>query len=195
MITEEMFHDVAQSIDCDVAAIKAVSEVESSGSGFLKSGKVRVLFEGHVFHKYTHGKYDKSHPTLSYPKWTSKYYVRGEAEYHRFSEAFRLDKTAAMFSCSWGRFQIMGFNFSLCGFKKVGDFVDFLKVDEKNHLEAFCRYVQSVYLGDELREHRWKDFARKYNGPLYEKNQYDKKLLAAYLKYSNPELLNPSVVG
>jgi hypothetical protein len=191
MISEEKFLSTADDLQCDVASIKAVAEVESSGAGFLRSGKLKILFEGQYFHKYTHGRFDALEPTLSYPKWTSKFYKGGEGEYKRFNKAFNLDKTAAMYSSSWGRFQIMGFNFSLCGFTSVDEFVDFLRAEENNHLEAFCAYIQSVYLIDELREHRWTDFARKYNGPLYWKNQYDTKLMAAYLKHFKQPDQNP----
>jgi peptidoglycan-binding domain 1 protein len=30
----------------------------------------------------------------------------------------------------------------------------------------------------------WAEFAKRYNGPAYEQNQYDKKLAAAYQKFS-----------
>jgi hypothetical protein len=183
MITEEKYRMAAALLVCDVAAIKAVGTVESSGSGFLKSGKLVIKFEGHQFHKLTKGKYDKSHPHLSYPKWTEKYSAFGEASYNRFNEAFKLDPKAAMLATSFGRFQIMGFNHSSCGFKSVGEFVDFLKVDEGNHLIAFAMYVKSVRLDDELRAKNWDAFAKAYNGPLYQKNDYAGKLGRAYAQF------------
>jgi len=60
----------AKWLGCSLAAVQAVTEVESSGSGFLGNGKVKLLFEGHVFWKYTKGRFEHSHPTLCYRKWT-----------------------------------------------------------------------------------------------------------------------------
>ena len=37
-------------------------------------------------------------------------------------------------------------------------------------------------LADELREKRWADFARKYNGVNYAINKYDTKLAAEFVK-------------
>ena len=71
------FVRAAARLGCSVPAVKAVVEVESAGSGFLSSGKVKVLFEGHTFYRYTKGKSAKSHPTLCYPTWTKAYYARG----------------------------------------------------------------------------------------------------------------------
>jgi hypothetical protein len=38
-----------------------------------------------------------------------------------------------------------------------------------------------------LREKRWADFARGYNGERFAENQYDVKLKAAYDKYCKQE--------
>lgn len=42
-LTAEDLARAARALDCEVALIKAVSEVESSGSGFLPSGKPKIL--------------------------------------------------------------------------------------------------------------------------------------------------------
>src|SRR3546814_12972751 len=65
-----------RSLEVQLAALLAVAEVESSGSGFLKppSVKPKVLFEGHAFHRLTGGRFDESHPRLSYPRWDRKKY-------------------------------------------------------------------------------------------------------------------------
>ena len=78
----------------------------------------------------------------------------------------------------------MGFNFPLCGFKTVKEFWAALGRSEAEQLNAFCCYVTHVNLDDALREHRWEEFARRYNGPEYKKNQYDTKLAKAHAKYS-----------
>jgi hypothetical protein len=178
------FETAAHILDCDVAAIKAVAEVESRGDGFLEDGRAKILFEGHIFYKYTKGAYVDSHPTICYHPWTKKFYVGGAGEYDRLVEAERLNKNAARMSISCGKFQIMGFNFPICGFASVDEFYDAMQADEKSHLDAFCKYLKHNGLDNALREHKWKDFAKGYNGSEYWKNNYDKKLEQAYDKYS-----------
>lgn len=188
-LTEGDFKEAARGLRCDIAAIKAVAEVESSGDGFLSDGRIKVLFEGHIFYRFTKGAYAKTHPTLCYPKWTTACYskgktsdIRGAGELARLAEAMKLDRTAALMSASYGKFQIMGFNFPHCGFRTVEDLYQAMQESEGEQLKAFCNYVKDIGLDDELREHRWSDLARRYNGPLYQKNKYDVKLAAAYVK-------------
>lgn len=183
-LVENDFETAAFLLQCDVAAIKAVAEVESAGSGMLPDGRAKILFEGHIFYSRTKGAYAAKHPTICYKTWTTKFYKGGAAEYARLAEAENLDWAAARMSASYGKFQIMGFNFALCGYNSVDDFYEAMQTDEFTQLQAFCEYVKHVGLADELREQRWTDFAKKYNGPEYWKNSYDKKLKAAYAKYS-----------
>jgi hypothetical protein len=175
--------EAAFQLGCDPEAVKAVCAVEAPRGGFDANGRPVILFEGHIFHRYTKGKFDLSHPMLSHAKWTrANYGSSQDAEHARLAAATALDREAALMSASWGRFQIMGFNYTQCGFARLQDFINAMFASEKAQLDAFVEYLGNTYLDDELREHRWADFARKYNGPLYWKNQYDKKLEAAYVK-------------
>lgn len=179
-LTESDFKEAAQFLNCDVAAIKAVTKIESNGDSTDSQGRIKILFEGHIFYSLTKGKYGIT--DISYPKWTKKYYSL--PQYGRFNRAFSLDKNAAMQSCSWGLFQIMGFNYDKCGFRDVGSFVDFMKESERNQLLCFCRFVKSRGLDDEIRNLQWAKFAYGYNGPGYKSNRYDTKLAYWYKFYS-----------
>ena len=183
-LTDNDFEVAAFQLECEVAAIKAVAEVETAGNGFLDDGRAKILFEGHIFHKYTKGAYAATHPTICYPSWTSKFYKGGAAEYARLSEAEALNRTAARMSASYGRFQIMGFNFPICGFANVDDFYNAMQESEGAQLQAFCEYIRHNNLDSALRNHDWARLAKGYNGPEYWKNNYDKKLAAAYAKYA-----------
>ena len=174
----------AKQLRCDRAALEAVAEVEAAGSGFLPDGRVKVLFEGHWFHRYTAGRFDASYPALSFAKWTRAHYADGAGEWQRLSCAMKLDRRAALLSASYGRFQVMGFNFAICGYRTVEGFYAAMRRSEGAHLDAFCAYVERNGLADELREHRWADFARRYNGPEYRRNDYDGRLARAYAKHS-----------
>jgi hypothetical protein len=190
-LTNADYEAAAKLLKCDVAAIKAVAEVESSGNGFLTDGRVKILFEGHQFYKYTKGAYALSHPTICYKKWTTKFYtrgpnadVRGAGELARLAEAMVLNKNAALLSASYGKFQIMGFNFAVSGFVTVEDFYNAMQVSEAEHLMAFCNYIKGNSIDDELRSHNWAGLAYRYNGPDFKKNSYDTKLANAYKKYA-----------
>jgi hypothetical protein len=98
-------------------------------------------------------------------------------------EAVALNRSAALQSASWGKFQIMGYNYPVCGFAKLQDFIDAMYRDEGAHLDAFIEFVKHEGLTLPLREHRWADFARRYNGSGYAENQYDTKLAAAWVKH------------
>lgn len=184
-LEERDFVAAAFTLECEVAAVKSVCEVEAPHGGFV-DGQPVTLFEGHIFHKYTKGRFDAQAPTLSYPTWTTEFYGHDQrAEKLRLMKAGLLDGAAALMSTSWGRFQIMGFNFALCGFMDVQSFVKAMKESEKAQLDAFVQYILHTRLNDELQDRRWDDFARCYNGPQYMKNRYAEKLAAAYTKWSN----------
>lgn len=182
-LTREDFEDDAAKIGCEVEAIMAVAAVESRGGGFDPEGFPKTLFEGHWFHKLTKGKFSESHPTLSYPTWTRKFYGKTwQEEKVRLQQAIALDRNAALMSASWGMFQIMGLNHAKCGYKTVQQFVNAMCKDENSQLEAFTQFVINSGLSDELQEKRWADFARLYNGPSYAVNKYDVKMAQAYEK-------------
>ena len=186
-ITEAQYAAVASALGVDVAAIKAVAEVEASGDGLLASGKPKVLFEAHVFHRLTDGRYDSTQPKLSSPHWNrSLYGAGGEHQWDRLDQARALDENAALQSASWGRFQIMGFNSQKAGFDSLSSFVTAMKSGEGEHLRAFANFIQSdSTMLTALRNHDWANFALRYNGEGYAANQYDTKMAEAYARYAH----------
>ena len=184
-LTEKDFADAAAIIGCEEAVVKAVAEVESGRrGGFCPDDFPVTLFEGHVFHRYTDGLYSEKNPDISHQKWTTEFYGKTwYEERNRLDRAIRLDRTAALMSASWGRFQIMGFNFPACGCTSVQQFVNYNCESEREQGRLFVEYIFHVCLDDELRDKRWHDFARKYNGPMYQKNRYAEKLETAYNKF------------
>jgi hypothetical protein len=188
-----LFTDLAAAatlLRTNIPEIRAVAHVEGRGAGFM-TGRVIIRFEGHVFRRLTGKKFDKSHPTLSHPYMAKNPYNGNQVrEYQRLGIAMQLDPEAAMQSCSWGMFQIMGFNYRACGFKSIHDFVDAMKVSVGRQLEIFCKFLITQGLDDELREHRWAAFALRYNGSEYKgdpndpDDDYDVQLECAYIRFS-----------
>lgn len=157
----------AAALGCDLPAVKAVLAVESQGRGFdPDSGRPLILYEPHWFSRLTQRRYDQRYPELSYPRWGTRPYPRRQAErWAQLEAASRLDRAAAVAATSWGLFQIMGFNHSLCGFADVETFVAAMERDEAAQLAAFAAFVLAKGLDRALRAHDWWLFARVYNGP------------------------------
>lgn len=191
MISEKQFTDSAQTLKVEVAAIKAVAEVESSGEGFLADGKPKILFEPHIFWKQLRAKgidpgmFMEENADILYPKWKSGAYGPVSKQHERMERAGKINKEAAQLSASWGKFQIMGFNWKTCGAASLQEFVDGMNKSEDAHLHFFTNYILNTHLDDELRGHDWAGFALAYNGPLYRRNSYDTKLNNAYIKFKN----------
>ena len=183
ILSEDDYKQAAELLKCEIAAIKAVAEVESSGGGFLPDGRPKILFERHKFHKFTKGAFAAKHPDISQPR-AGGYGKGGEHQWDRFNEAFALDPIAAIKSCSWGKFQAMGFNFELCGFATLDDFHAAMLKSEGEHLKAFCHFIANRKLDGALRNLKWATFASGYNGKAFKKNKYDTKSAAAFKKHS-----------
>lgn len=190
MITEEKFKQEAERLNVEVAAIKAVAEIESSGSGFLQTGEPKILFEPHVFWrelvkrgvdptKHTVGNED-----ILYQVWGTKPYGRVSEQHARLQRATLINREAALSSASWGKFQILGLHWSSCSCASLQDFINKIYTDDDAHLELFSDFILNSNLTDELRTHAWKEFARKYNGPGYARNNYDTRLQQAYERFS-----------
>ncbi|NVK72169.1 MAG: N-acetylmuramidase family protein [Oceanospirillaceae bacterium] len=183
-LKDEDYHDAAALLNCEVAAIKAVSEVESSGSGYFDNDAPCILFEAHQFSKYSDHRFDESHPEISSAKWDRSLYIGGEKEYVRLQAAMKLDRTAALKSASFGRYQIMGFNHQAAGYDDVESFVRDMFLAERHHLIAFVHFIKSnSRLLEAIQNLDWATFARYYNGPSYAENHYDEKLESAYNKH------------
>lgn len=184
MLTDQDYIEAAKELGCDVPAIQAVDEVESSGGGMV-GAKPKILFEPHIFWKELR-KVGVT-PTVSdicYPVWGTKPYPKGQsAQWLRMEKAVTIHREAALKSASYGRYQIMGFNHKLAGFSTLQAFVNAMYQGDKAHLKAFVKYVKAVFLDDELKAMDWAGFARGYNGPAYHKNKYDKKLKDAYMRH------------
>jgi hypothetical protein len=166
----------------------AVAEVESSGSGFLSDGRVKILFEGHIFWRRLefYGIDPKTHVKgnfdILYPTWTKSFYKGGAAEHDRLDRAMRIHELAAYESASWGKFQIMGFQVRKLAYPDALQFAGLMYQHERNHLDAFIRYCHKFGLIDEMQRKDCSGFALGYNGPGYKENHYDTKINAAYKK-------------
>jgi hypothetical protein len=190
-LTAADFDTAAKSLgqDIDPALIRAFAEVESGGkSGFGPDGLPVIAFEGHTFRKYTGRKYDKDYPLLSYrydkkagPEWQQNNKDQKTA-WNTLKAAMALDNDAALQACSWGMFQVMGFNYEMCGYANVNDFVASMKAGERGQLDAFVGYCKKKPgMIPALRDKNFASMATLYNGKDF--GNYDKRIEKAYKKH------------
>lgn len=189
-LTEDDFKLTAQLLDCEPAALMAIQEVETGKcGGFFELGKPAILFEGHIFWSQLKkrgidpNKYVVGNESILYPKWSKSHYKGGIAEYDRLEQARRIHSEAADSSASWGMFQIMGFNYVVCGEKSVADFVNMMHKSELHQLLLSARFIKSGGMLPALQQKKWTEFAKRYNGSQYAQNEYDKKIVTAYEKF------------
>lgn len=172
-----------------VAIIRAFAEVESGGkSGFGPAGKPIIAYEGHTFRKLTNHAHDEQYPLLSYkyvtkagPEWKLNNKDQ-ETAWKTLAQAMALDRSAALQSCSWGMFQVMGFNFRDCGYSSIDDFVAAMSAGERGQLDAFVGYCRKKPgMVEALKANNFVAMATLYNGKDF--GDYDKKIARAYKKY------------
>ncbi len=186
-ITKGDIAQAAKTLGVDEAAIHAVIDVESAGSGFWQvDGYADIVplinYEQQWFRRLTNGAYDNSHPHLSARSLDRQF---GKNEWGRFTEAGSLDREAAIKATSWGLFQIMGFNYRKCNYDDVEEFIEDMKTNEGKQLQAFVEFIRSKpILHDAMKNHEWAIFAYHYNGPKYRINEYDARLEAAYRRHA-----------
>ncbi|GAA3511872.1 N-acetylmuramidase family protein [Aquimarina addita] len=197
LLSEQDLIDFANKYTIELAAIKAVNEVESNGKGFLIDGRPVILFEGHIFWKQLQkvglnptDYQNEVTADVLYQFWVKSHYKGGAGEYDRLEKAAGISdlpavRNAAYASASWGSFQIMGFHYKSLGYDSIDSFVSDMYEDEGKHLDAFGKFLEVNNLIRHLKNKDWEAFAKGYNGPGYKKNKYDTKLRDAYNKYKN----------
>ena len=177
-VTEAEIAALASRLGCTVPQLRAVAQVESGGGGFDRHGRPKILFERHLFHRLTDG------------KWTPAPFsqARGggydEDSWAKLQLAACKDADAAFSACSWGKFQVLGLHWSALGYPSPVEMAYSAVTSEAAHYEMLARYIEHNGLKGPLRalsaaadDNR--AFARGYNGPQFERFRYHIKLAEA----------------
>ncbi|WP_119422182.1 N-acetylmuramidase domain-containing protein [Desertibaculum subflavum] len=182
-LTQSGFHAATAALDVTPAALWALITVETRGFGYLPDRRPKILFERHIFHRRTGGRFDATAPDLSSPDAGG--YSGDAAEYDRLARAIRLDRKAALESASWGLPQIMGFNAESIGYASAEAMVQAFLDSEDAQLDGAVRFLTAnTALAKAFRAHDWATVARHYNGKDFAKNKYDIKLRDSHDRYA-----------
>ena len=189
-LTEAQIAAQAKALGIEVAALRAVIEVECKGSGFNEDGTPVILFERHVMRQRLIANkrdIDLSLISAERPDLCSKStgaYGLYSAQHGRLNAAAQYHRDSALESASWGLGQVMGYHWKALEYPSLQAFINAMCKDEASQLDAMCRYIKVNNLVNALKNKDWKAFARGYNGAAYAKNSYDVKLGNAYKKWS-----------
>ena len=188
-LSERDLDKAAARLGVPVASVKAVNAVESNGAGFLPDGRPKILYERHIMVRQLGAHDIDADPfAAKFPAIVNKArggYVGNAGEYARLAAAKQIHPQAALESCSWGQYQIMGYHWPALGYESIAQFVAAMEHSEGQQLDAFCRFIESEpALLKALKARKWADFARLYNGPAYKENLYDVKLARAFERFS-----------
>lgn len=174
----------ASRLKVSAAHIRAIMKVEGGGSSFDNKGRPIILFEPHIFHQRTGGRFSPSN--FSYKVWRTRPYPKSyNGRWAQLAEAAKHDMNAALESASWGMFQVMGFHWKHLGYKSALDFALSTVKSEGGQLDAVVAFIEANKLQSNLKKCRKNDpqscvdFVRAYNGSGYEKNKYHIKFAKA----------------
>ncbi|OYW63029.1 MAG: hypothetical protein B7Z40_15665 [Bosea sp. 12-68-7] len=165
---------LARELGCHPASLEAIAEVESNGFGWFDDGRIKILPEPHKFDDYLPAARRAEArrlglATLSYAATkASGHYKRMTngpgPRYALLARMIAFDENAAFNAISVGRFQIMGFNHAVCGYRSAKAMFEAFVDSEANQLRAFGRFLVDKKLKDELVREDFDGIERGYNG-------------------------------
>lgn len=190
-LTEDDYRKVAEQLGIEVAAIKAVVDIEAGRThqGFASPGQPLINFDLAMFRRFAQkrginlSKFRNSHAVVFAGPNARRYGSHQNAQHARLEAARRISDEAAIEGTFWGMFQIGGFNWKKCGAESIDDFVDRMSDSEREQLELFARFIENSGMTRYLKNKDWAGFALRYNGPSYRKRGYHTRLAKAYAKH------------
>ncbi len=180
---------MANEAKIEPAALLAIAEVESGGRALhnVNGGKEPAIrFEGHYFDRRLSGRlreYARSNG-LSAPIAGRIRNPKSQGERWLLLErAMGLNKKAALESTSWGLGQVMGAHWEWLGYMTVDDLVAEARGSVAGQARLMLRFIEKAELLEVLKARNWREFARRYNGPAFARNEYDKRMAEAYQRW------------
>lgn len=190
-LTDEDFREVAEELGVEVAAIKAVVEIEAGAKheGFWANGKPIINFDLSMFRKFAArnkinlSRYQRSHAVVFAKPNRARYGSYQAAQQARLDAARTIDDKTAIEGTFWGMFQLGGFNWKVCGTSSPDEFVRLMSRSERDQLELFAEFIRETGMLPLLKAKNWSAFARRFNGPSYSRRGYHTRLARAYAKH------------
>lgn len=186
-LSDEDFRIVARRLGVELAAMKAVVEIEAGKAmkGFYAPGVPVVNFDASMYRIYAKKAPVKTgNKNAKVPSGLSGYALK---EWTLLTRYRRINAQGADMGTFWGMFQLGGFNYKVCGCESIDEFVRLMSYSELEQLELFATFVENTGMLADLKAKNWAAFARKFNGPSYKRKGYHTRMAAAYRKFKAAE--------
>ncbi|HRO41885.1 MAG TPA: N-acetylmuramidase domain-containing protein [Flavipsychrobacter sp.] len=206
-ITQKDFIKLSAELAVEPEALMAIGEQESKDAPFYEN-RPTILFEPRWFYKLLKSemkmpeeqidqlikKYENvnliNKSTRKNSGMTrSKYYGIRQLQYDKLDIAKTIFKKGAIECCSWGRFQVMGFNYKML-YNTIDEFEKAM-YDEFEQFRIFAEYLKKKSgLLTALRQKNWTLVAEKYNGSEWqsENPEYADNLKTYYEQFKKTGL-------
>lgn len=190
-LTEQDYREVAEELGVEVAAIKAVVDIEAGAAhrGFWAPGKPIINFDLSMYRRYAAKRgvslsaAKKKSPVIFRRPDVRRYGSQQAGQQARLDAARAIDDASAIEGTFWGMFQIGGFNWKKLGFSSPMEMAEAMSKSEREQLEIFARFITEFNMLDALRSKNWLGFALKYNGPRARARGYHTRMARAYAKH------------
>lgn len=181
---------LACEAEIEPAALLAVAEVESGGRAlFDVNGKKEpaIRFEGHYFDRRLSGRIREQARQAGLSASEAGRVRNPKTQRERWlllERAMSIHKKAALESTSWGLGQVMGAHWEWLGYRSVDELVADARSDVAGQIRLMLRFIDKSGLKETLQTRDWRNFARRYNGPAFARNQYDSHMAAAFERWN-----------
>ena len=185
MNSNELTQWAAEKLSIEQELIEALLLQESKKKAFYKSNPIILFERTHYTRRLASAGYDLSEVVRNYPATSDlisyeamRKYGSYSKQWERFINASAVDQNVAIESCSWGKFQIMGFHWLALGYNSPLEFKDAMNSEEGQFM-AFVEFMKNDgECADALRRRDWNTFKKLYNGTG--KNNYAAELAQNY---------------
>ncbi|MDT6941212.1 N-acetylmuramidase family protein [Brucella pseudogrignonensis] len=181
---------MANDADIEPAALLAVAEVESGGRALFPVADRKepaIRFEGHYFDRRLSGRIREQARQMGLASPEAGRVRNPKMQRERWlllERAMSIHRQAALESTSWGLGQVMGAHWKWLGYRSIDELVNEARSGVTGQVSLMLKFIEKAGLKPTLQAKDWRDFARRYNGPAFSRNQYDSRMAAAYERWS-----------
>ena len=164
----------------------AVATVETNGVAYAVFAGRReplIRFEGHYFDRLLSGdrRLSARAAGLADPKAGAvRNPLAQAARWSLLDRAAAIDPAAAFAATSWGLGQVMGAHWKRLGYASPEAMAAEARRSAEGQFTIMATFLKHERLDALLPSQDYAAFARRYNGPAYRRNGYDRKIKAAF---------------
>ena len=175
-ISDNDYETAAKELGVEKEVLMAIASQESKHASFKAVKQATILFERHKMYSLL---IKKGNTKASVDALSKKYpsIVNEDSgghndmtSYEKLKIAKSIDYDCAVQSCSWGKFQVMGFNYANL-YSSPRELEKAMNMCELQQFKYFVLYLKKTNgMVDALKNKNWERIATLYNGPNW-KNQ------------------------